>query len=119
VCCCGCRKMWHWVAEGDRLLRWLEAAPLLELDDVSGQLGEALLRVIRDELAGPQVAEEFRKTVSVLRCVVPAKGKEASPQVALTLPVLGCAVLKWASLGSALQCSAMLCCAVLSWCVAP
>jgi hypothetical protein len=58
--------MWHLVLEGDRLLRWLEASPLLEVADVREQLGHALLRVIRDKEAGPQVAQHFKDTVRVL-----------------------------------------------------
>jgi hypothetical protein len=60
--------MWRWVTEGSRLLAWLEAAQLLEPAGISGPLGEALLRVIRDEEAGPQVATRFKDTVRVLCC---------------------------------------------------
>jgi hypothetical protein len=87
--CCGtgCRKMWHLVLESGRLLRWLDSCELLEICDISEQLGEALLRVIRDEEAGPQVAQEFKDTVRVFQAL------------------LCCAVL----------CCAVLCCAVLCY----
>jgi hypothetical protein len=60
--------MWHLVLEGDRLLRWLEAYQQEEPSDLSRLLGEGLLRLIRDEEAGPQVAQHFKDTVRVLCC---------------------------------------------------
>jgi hypothetical protein len=61
--------MWHLVMEGNRLLTWLEATPLMEPRvEICEHLVEGLLRAVRDKEAGPQVAMAAQDTVRALCC---------------------------------------------------